>query len=99
MAELKECNPFDDSVLAGRYESWYEGPGQAADMLEKDLLRKLLSRFPDASSALEVGCGTGHFTRWLAGWVCALPALMHRRACWRRAFSLRVGRAYRKCLH
>jgi ubiquinone/menaquinone biosynthesis C-methylase UbiE len=26
-----------------------------------------LADFPDARTALDVGCGTGHFTRWLAG--------------------------------
>jgi len=33
--------------------------------LETRLLAWLLSRFPEAKSVLEVGCGTGHFTRWL----------------------------------
>jgi ubiquinone/menaquinone biosynthesis C-methylase UbiE len=34
--------------------------------LEKALLKKLLVDFPDARTGLEIGCGTGHFTRWLA---------------------------------
>jgi SAM-dependent methyltransferase len=59
-------NPFDDPALAGRYEAWYAGKGRRADVLEKELLGQLLDRFPDARSVLEVGCGTGHFTRWLA---------------------------------
>jgi ubiquinone/menaquinone biosynthesis C-methylase UbiE len=59
-------NPFADSSVAARYEDWYAGPGCEADALEKRLLGKLLSHFPAAQTALEVGCGTGHFTRWLA---------------------------------
>jgi ubiquinone/menaquinone biosynthesis C-methylase UbiE len=37
---------------------------------ERAVLEALLAHFPTASSALEVGCGTGHFTAWLAtkGW-------------------------------
>jgi ubiquinone/menaquinone biosynthesis C-methylase UbiE len=57
---------FDDPGIARGYEAWYSGPGQRADLLEKRLLGKLLAGFPEARSALEVGCGTGHFTRWLA---------------------------------
>lgn len=59
-------NPFDDPTLASRYEDWYAGKGRQADLLEKRLLAKLLAEFPQAKSVLEVGCGTGHFTRWLA---------------------------------
>lgn len=58
-------NPFDDSTLASRYEDWYAGKGRQADLLEKQLLAKLLAEFPQAKSVLDVGCGTGHFTRWL----------------------------------
>lgn len=54
-------NPFDDPAAAAHYEDWYEGPGSRADALEKRLLRKLL---PSAKTVLEVGSGTGHFTRW-----------------------------------
>lgn len=57
---------FDEQV-ASHYEAWYETPeGRQADRLEKALLRKLLQGFPQARSVLEVGSGTGHFTRWLA---------------------------------
>jgi len=59
-------NPFDDPALARRYEQWYAGTSRDADLLEKDLLEKLLCGLPVAQSVLEIGCGTGHFTRWLA---------------------------------
>lgn len=61
----RSANPFEDEQLASGYEAWYSGEGRRADRLEKDLLRKLLGTFPDPRSALEIGCGTGHFTRWL----------------------------------
>jgi ubiquinone/menaquinone biosynthesis C-methylase UbiE len=40
------------------------------DVAECAVLDALLAHFPTASSALEVGCGTGHFAAWLAtkGW-------------------------------
>jgi ubiquinone/menaquinone biosynthesis C-methylase UbiE len=51
-----------------RYEAWYATPrGQRADRAERALLERLLVPFATARSALEVGCGTGHFTRWLGG--------------------------------
>ncbi len=57
---------FDESVAA-HYEGWYRTPeGQRADRLEKGLLEWLLERFQEAASVLEVGCGTGHFSRWLS---------------------------------
>jgi ubiquinone/menaquinone biosynthesis C-methylase UbiE len=65
----KRCgtlNPFADPEVARRYEAWYAGEGQRADMLEKALLGKLLDAFGALDSVLEVGCGTGHFTRWMA---------------------------------
>jgi SAM-dependent methyltransferase len=61
-----QVNPFDDPAVVARYEDWYVGTGRRADRLEKALLSKLLADFEGARSALEVGCGTGHFTRWLA---------------------------------
>ena len=38
---------------------------RGADLIEKKLLTKLFSKFPDARNVLEVGCGTAHFTRWM----------------------------------
>jgi len=57
-------NPFANPGAASGYEAWYETPGRRADRLEKALLEQMLACFPQAGSLLEVGCGTGHFTRW-----------------------------------
>jgi ubiquinone/menaquinone biosynthesis C-methylase UbiE len=59
-------NPFEDHAIAAGYEAWYAGPGRRADRLERKLLAKMLALFPRAGSILDVGCGTGHFSRWLA---------------------------------
>lgn len=54
-----------DEIAAG-YEAWYESDeGRRADALERALLEKLLCWLPGVRTALEIGCGTGHFTRWL----------------------------------
>lgn len=56
---------FDNAAEA--YESWYTSPqGRRADAAERALLEWLLASFPSAHSLLEIGCGTGHFTTWLA---------------------------------
>lgn len=52
---------------ASSYEAWYATPrGRRADQAERGLLAYLLAGFPAAHRVLEVGCGTGHFTAWLA---------------------------------
>jgi SAM-dependent methyltransferase len=52
---------------AARYEGWYAtARGRRADLAERALLERLLAAFAGVQSVLEVGCGTGHFTRWLA---------------------------------
>lgn len=50
--------------IADIYESFYEGKYKEADIQEKNLLRFLLEQLDGVSEILEVGCGTGHFTRW-----------------------------------
>jgi ubiquinone/menaquinone biosynthesis C-methylase UbiE len=57
-------NPFANPAIVAGYEAWYETIGQRADRLEKALLGRLLADFPQGRTMLEVGCGTGHFTRW-----------------------------------
>lgn len=65
-ADRTTSSVFDEHV-ARDYEAWYEqGFGRFASRQEEVLLHHLLQRFPGASSLLEVGCGTGHFTRWFA---------------------------------
>lgn len=58
-------NPFDDADLATRYEGWYAGEGRHASELEKALLGKQLQSINGTKSVLEIGCGSGHFTRWM----------------------------------
>ena len=60
-------NPFTNPAIVAGYEAWYQTKGRQADRLEKALLGRLLAGFlPGASTMLEVGCGTGHFTRWFS---------------------------------
>lgn len=59
-------NPFENALVAQRYEGWYSGPGRKASTHEQQLLRKLLGGMHSLKSALEVGAGTGHFTRFLS---------------------------------
>ncbi|TET98131.1 MAG: class I SAM-dependent methyltransferase [Anaerolineales bacterium] len=59
-------NPFDDTSIAAGYEAWYSTVGLRADRLEKSLLKQLLATLPTTQTILDVGCGTGHFTRWFS---------------------------------
>jgi SAM-dependent methyltransferase len=57
-------NPFTDPATVAGYEAWYQTTGRRADRLEKALLGRSLAGFAGTSTVLEIGCGTGHFTRW-----------------------------------
>jgi len=51
---------------APKYAEWYATRrGRRIDQAECGLLARLLRYFPAARTALEIGCGTGHFTHWL----------------------------------
>ena len=69
-------NLFDEPSLAQYYEQWYEvGEGHRADLLEKELLGELLGGFSNVQSLLEIGCGTGHFTRYFAAFFPSVVGL------------------------
>lgn len=56
---------FEDA--AARYDAWYDTPrGRRVERAEHALLSALLAAVPGARSILDVGCGTGRFTAWLA---------------------------------
>ena len=55
---------FTDPEVASSFEAWYNTEGLRPNRLEKGGRKRLLGRLPQASSLLELGSGTGHFTRW-----------------------------------
>ncbi len=60
---------------ANRYDRWYEtGFGRWADKLEKQLLAELLGPV-EGKRILDIGCGTGHFSLWLAAMGCKVTAI------------------------
>ena len=74
---------------AAYYEAWYEtSEGRRADGLEKAVLGWLLQGFPGSGSVLEIGCGTGHFSRWLSDGGLAVvgldlsPAMLAEAQAW-----------------
>jgi ubiquinone/menaquinone biosynthesis C-methylase UbiE len=53
--------------VASQYETWYGSEkGRRVDRAERTLLDWMLARLPGTEMVLEVGCGTGHFSRYLA---------------------------------
>jgi len=56
--------PFEQAA-SGYAESYTTRRGRQVDQAESDLLAWLLESFPSATSALEIGCGTGQFSHWL----------------------------------
>ncbi len=64
MIRAARNSSFIDPAFVSGYEDWYQTAGLRADRLEKRLFVRLLNGFPQARSVLEIGCGTGHFTRW-----------------------------------
>jgi ubiquinone/menaquinone biosynthesis C-methylase UbiE len=65
MSKMHEEAWYLQKQIVQNYESYYQTKYKRADMLEKRLLKKLLEQIGDTQTLLEVGCGTGHFTRWM----------------------------------
>jgi len=65
MSEMQEKPWYSQEQIVRKYEAYYQSKYKRADVLEKRLLKELLEQFDDVERLLEVGCGTGHFTRWM----------------------------------
>ena len=58
---------FDFDLLANKYDSWYEtAKGQMYDRLEKKAISHYLPPSAKGKKLLEVGCGTGHWSRFFS---------------------------------
>lgn len=58
---------FSFDTVAGSYDRWYEtAVGRAYDRLEKRAVERALPASAQGRQLLEVGCGTGHWSRFFA---------------------------------
>ncbi len=58
---------FDFDLLADKYDSWYESTkGRMYDRLEKKAISHYLSPGAKGKKLLEIGCGTGHWSRFFS---------------------------------
>ena len=62
-----KASRFDFDLLAGSYDGWYAGMrGAMYDRLEKKAISRYLPSNPKGKKLLEVGCGTGHWSRFFS---------------------------------
>jgi len=58
---------YDFNKLADSYDSWYgSAVGQMCDRLEKKAFDRLLGSHTGNKQFLEIGCGTGHWSRYFS---------------------------------
>lgn len=62
-----KASRFDFDLLAGNYDNWYASKqGAMYDRLEKKLIADFLPAEAEGKKLLEVGCGTGHWSRFFS---------------------------------
>jgi len=62
-----KASRFDFDLIADSYDSWYAGRrGAMYDRLEKKLIADFLPAGAEGKKLLEVGCGTGHWSRFFS---------------------------------
>jgi ubiquinone/menaquinone biosynthesis C-methylase UbiE len=65
--KTKEPTRFDFDSVADTYDKWYEtDEGAMYDRLEKKAISKYLLRNVQGKKLLEIGCGTGHWSRFFS---------------------------------
>jgi len=58
---------FDFDIASDTYDQWYEtAEGQTYDRLEKKAVSRFLPQNVQGRKLLEVGCGTGHWSRFFS---------------------------------
>ncbi len=58
---------YDFDKIAADYDDWYDSPtGQMYDRLEKMAFDHLLSNYDGGKQLLEIGCGTGHWSKYFS---------------------------------
>ncbi len=63
--KTKKPTRFDFDSVADAYDMWYEtAEGAMYDRLEKKAISKYLLRNVQGRKLLEIGCGTGHSSRF-----------------------------------
>ena len=64
---IEKSSRFDFDLLADEYDSWYESAkGRMYDRLEKKAISCYLPPDAKGKKLLEVGCGTGHWSRFFS---------------------------------
>jgi len=64
-ADESNASRFDFDCVADSYDSWYAGRrGAMYDRLEKRLIANFLPTETEGKRLLEIGCGTGHWSRF-----------------------------------
>lgn len=62
-----KASMFNFDAVADSYDQWYETPlGPMYDRLEKKAIARYLSGKREGRKLLEIGCGTGHWSRFFS---------------------------------